>query len=198
MQNFIENLGWKKIAAAILFAIIIFFVIVLSFGSNKSSTKQTVIAPSPSSQNSPAQPSGSQITPTSSAWQTYNNPLFQIQYPQNYVATPGKTDQVINSLTLKNPEKNEIIEIQVYNNTIVPLSQVTGVFQALGYAGNVVNLAGHTAYEFKGSLPGVQEMVFILESNGEVYKLQLTYAGASPNSGTENAFLDIVKTLKLP
>ena len=194
MEDLARRLGWKKLAAIMIFVAVLFLGFLVFSFLGVSNKKPTIQQPDtnifPTSIPTSAKPS-----PSVSAWLSYKNSFFEISYPENFTFTEGRISTPGDSVTFASSDK-KIIEIQIYASATTPLENILNIFRGFHYVETSVG-ANTSVHRFKGAVAGIQENVVVFENNGKIYKLQLSYGAASPDSTIEQTFSQMVATFKL-
>lgn len=201
MENIIESLGWKKIAAIMILSSILFLgVVFLSFSKPQNTSPQ----PSGNqSSESASHPTSSFPRPTtiSNPWLTYQRSLFQLNYPPNLLADPGMAQGSKESLILRAGTKNAAIYIQAYEPSQTSVTKISNIFSALGYKQSPITISGLSGNEFSGSVlidsNRVWEKAIAFENNGMIYKLQLTYMSSAQDFSIEQVFDQVASSFRL-
>ena len=207
MEDFAENLGWKKIAAILIVFGVLFlgFVILSSFGSRVKTNKQTTQPTTqetalptavPSSPPIQTNPAPSSIPPI----YRYTDLYFQVDYPSSLKAVAGPKTGAVTSLFLSVPQNDEKIIIQSYDNAGTSVDRISKIFTAYGYGQKAKILGNLNAVEFAGGKKigslELQEIAIVAGQGARVYKLQLSYNSAVRIEEIESQFYQIASTFK--
>ena len=206
MENFINNLGWKKMAAImIFFSLAALVFIVISFSSSLSTKSDTTITPKPT-QNSGSRTEGltglGSNKPKSTGWKEYDGQTFQVQYPSNLALDTGQADDGSIFTKFVSLDGKIKIFIDSFNGANTPVSKLSNLFNLLQYREEQSSIVGLPARKFSGSVKitgagTTQEIVYILQKGDLVYKLQLSYVGTNVDPQIEQTFYQMITTLQL-
>lgn len=195
MQNFIASLSWKKLAAlAILFSIIMLAFVLASFMGLLDAKK-----PGLGSENTRMLDNPKEIGTTKVTNKTliYKNSLFQVSYPSNFSVSEGVINDKDVSVSFSSDAPRQAVEIQVYSDSNVKLSNLLSIFRDSGYVESSMLVDGQNASYFNGAIMGLMERVIVFEYNSKVFKIQFSYKSNNPDTVLDKNFTNMISTFRL-
>jgi len=195
VQNFIASLSWKKLAAlAILFSIIMLAFVLASFMGLLDAKK-----PGLGSENTRMLDNPKEIGTTKVTNKTliYKNSLFQVSYPSNFSVSEGVINDKDVSVSFSSDAPRQAVEIQVYSDSNVKLSNLLSIFRDSGYVESSMLVDGQNASYFNGAIMGLMERVIVFEYNSKVFKIQFSYKSNNPDTVLDKNFTNMISTFRL-
>ena len=203
MEDLVDKLGWKKLAAIMIVVSVLFIIFVvvssLNLPSGNEQTSEAEPAPTSTTDSGTSQPSNANTKKGKTL--SYKNSLYSLEYPDSLGLTVEQISEPGDSIVLKSDVKNERIGIQIYDAGTSSVGRLSQVFDAFGYASGSAVVSSVPAVEYKGILSGanvpLRENAVIFEHNGKTYKIQLSYISAVFDPAIENRFSQIVGSFSL-
>ncbi|HVZ67589.1 MAG TPA: hypothetical protein VG917_05020 [Patescibacteria group bacterium] len=207
MDNLIENLGWQKIGIVmgILGAVMLVFVFFTLLGLGKTSTSQNQApktSPTPAGDSretfkaNPNLPGGKKVLS-----EKFTNDSMQINYPSGFTPSESAINSGGDAVILTNDASRETIEIDIYNSSSMPVTQIVNALRALGYKETRTDNGQGITYKFAGSVGvgpnAIREKAIVFSQNNKTYRILLTYRSATTDSDIEQAFDDMTSSLQL-
>lgn len=196
MQNFIENLGYRKLAIIMIIGSVIVLVILLY-------TAAKALAPSPSPSNSSTNTNSNNTTNSQNSsqngWKTFQGDSFQIQYPVNFKTSEGI---FINggTSTAFDGENGTQVTIETYDSAKKSFANLISQIPP-GYSVSGKNISGVLAESYSGvvtlSPNTFQQKILIFEKNGKSYQIIFTYLSKNPNGNLDSIFNKMVNSLNV-
>ncbi|HVZ11904.1 MAG TPA: hypothetical protein VG965_02650 [Patescibacteria group bacterium] len=214
MEEFIAKLDWKKLAAGLV-VIGIIIILFIVFATPKQSipsqdTQTQQIDSSSQDQTSTNSNTGGSSLPkigsspapaSTSGWSKFSGKSFSLSYPPNYAPQQGTLDGGYESLVLSSGSKNTKINIATYDSASGAKDRMSKLFSAMRYQNSQTTVSGLSANEFKGSVTvsnqTIQDDAVILEVNGIVYKIQLSYDSPGVDQSIESVFEGVLSSFEL-
>lgn len=197
MEDFITNLGWKKIAIiSVGVALLGLVYVAISFNtidskSNKTK-KENLIK---NNYETTIKKSGFET----STVKTYTTPYFEISYPENYdvtLFTPVKG--ILSYVGLEEKDKKAKMLIRVYSDQEKNFDEVMSIFSPLPYKKTDIAIGKLTGVEMSGALGTtnkLQEKIVILRKENMVIQITFDYMAQVADEKLDAEYTAIVQSM---
>ena len=133
--------------------------------------------------------------------QKFTSGSMQVSYPVGFTASERSISGGGNAITFTNENTGQTIQIDVYDSSSLPITQIVNAFRALGYKETRTDNGDGITYKFSGSVgvgsSKIWEKAIVFSQNSKTYRILLTYKSATSDPGLEQTFEDMTSTLQL-